>query len=454
VYTRCLRGKKALIAVVVMVLVLVGAWVATRTGGGGSATVEVLRFDPLAVTELRLGGDGPEERLHRLESGAWVVESAGAVWPVDDSVLRGAMRKLVGLRGEPSDGAFDAAATLVIEGASGELATLRMSAERLAGRGLAEVSVGGETTTALVDGELLDVFTRSGLLPWRERTALPLLASAGASAVTIESGETAITLGKVRGRWGMTAPMRERCDEARVNAVLRTMSGIEFVRFAGDDEVDVEAAPSAALDITMVRQGETLRQRFAVLGAADIGGEHVFVSVSLERNGVVWAGATGVVKRETLDEIPLAAEWYASRRTWDAAPADVARVWISRVGEPATPPLLPDPEMNADATLERTIDGWAGPDMMKGALYERASEALLAQLCDVDAAEVGPELPEGYTPIALVQIGGRDGLPVGVAEIGVAETEGGQVAIVRSGHLNRVYDDVNAVGLVGAVVGE
>ena len=446
-----MRGRLAVIAVVVMVAVLAGSWALTRTGGGEDRYTTLLSFDPLAVKQMTLTRDGRTERLHRLESGAWVIEAEGESWPVDESVMRGALRKLVGLRGEPSNSGFDTAATLSIDGESGPIASIEFSSGRLGGRGLASVDAGSGTETALIDGELLDVFTRSGLRPWRDRRALPLI-GAGTTSVGVSSGEVGIELGRARGRWGLIAPFQERADGSRVEAVLRTLGALEFERFAGPEEAPETAALPAAIDLRLVRAGETLRQRLEVVGSVDLGGERVLVSVSLERNGDVWAGATGVVPREVLDEIPTDPAWYASRRAIDLAPADAARIWIEPVEEAAQAPIQPDPQLEARITLERDGLGWSGPNSGASSLYAEGADALLAALCDTDASEVGELIPERYVPIALVQVGGRSGLPVGAAEIGVVESAGGRVAIVRSGHLNRVFDDPAAVGLIEAVI--
>jgi len=448
-----MRGKRAIIAMVFMGLVLGGAWVVTRTGGRGPSAVRLLQFDPTAVTELRLTfeNDAAIEIVTRLDSGFWVVQGASDAWPVDASVIRGAMTKLRSMLGEPTDVLETAAATLVISGAGGPIATLRMSAARLAGRGRVEVTAEGSTTTFLTDGELLDVFTSSGLLPWRDQKALPVL-GAGATRLTLGDGETEIGLALVRGRWGMTTPFRERTDQARVNAVLRSLAALEFDRFIDDQDLPHTARASATLEVDLVRSGESLRQRLEVLGAANIGGEHVYVSVTLERNGEVWGAATGIIARGVLDEIPMDPAWYASRRAVDAVPADVARIWISRAVAPALAPLLPDPKMQAEVTLQRTLDGWAGPNPAAVALYNEAAAAFLTLLCDIDADEVGAELPEQYTPVALIQVGGRDGLPTGIAEIGVAKSGVSQIVIVRSGSMNRVYTDSRTVGLVDAIL--
>lgn len=439
-YTRGVNSKSAIVALgVALVACGVLFWLSGRGGGGGGKPGETelpawtSGFDPARVTGLRV--QWPDGGVAQLEptpvTDVWLLECDGERWPVATTRIRGALR----LIGEMSVGS-EAEGEELVGGVVVRLTTpagegvVRVGSDVVGGKGWARLEgEGGAPRVAVVDGGFTRLFTKQGLLAWRE--PVPMLPLPGETMrLKVVAGGLGSEVTRVKGRWGMTVPVGAPADGEFVQAAIARAHGMKVTRVLTAAEASglgFDEPTAVVVSETRVGGGGMSVVQEAVIGnAADVSGESAYVrgrGVWVEGDGkerAAWGPVVFVVERSSIERLTADPRAYVSKRAVESPAADVLRV-VVRVG-------------GGEREYRRELNGWS---VKEGAVGEVG--ALVGLLCEKDAGMPALAEPTGWRAIAEVELSGSGGA---LAKVVVGEGKGAKgerVLVVKTAEVWREY---------------
>ncbi|MEZ6243340.1 MAG: hypothetical protein R3B57_09880 [Phycisphaerales bacterium] len=346
------------------VLAAVYLLVSGGSGGGaghrapGQVITTRLAIDPGTVVALRVETGGARVAVERDPASAtgWVVRwhegDRDVAWAAREQAVRAGVRTFAAAALDPREGGSKDetldGATIEVEMSDGVVSRMRLGGEAVGGRVAARVGVGAGEETVWAPREIAAAIDPVALLAWREMRLMPPIGGSEASGLTIEGGESGVTLRRVRGKWSLERPIEARADEARVQDVLGRLGSIEA------EELDAGGAadgvmrldhPAATIMVETERRearGDgfdrvVTRQTLEVGGEADASGKTRFVRAGevVEREGKVEAElgpVVGIMEVAVLGRVTARAEAYVAKAPVGVSPGDVGVVSLARVG--------------------------------------------------------------------------------------------------------------------------
>jgi hypothetical protein len=263
-------------------------------------------------------------------------------------------------------------------------------------------------------------------------------------AMLRSAGGTALSLGRVQGRWALREPVAEVAEPEAVAKLFGALSGVRIIDFLdpaaqGGAVTAVEEAgfapgeePAAVLvlesDLRDAGDASSVLRRVLEVGrTADLAGRNVYARVRHEvhrgGNADVVFERLVVVSGEQLAGIAMDPAAYISRRSFASPPSEVGGV-VLKDGEEVR-------------RYERTLDGWQAVTAAGSAALSRADSeglgALLQVVMQAPASRV--VLAEATTEGVQIELLSLGGLPIGEALIVFREG-----FIVHSRGVARVHD--------------
>ncbi len=452
-------SKVGVIVALLVALLLTGA--AMLLGGRGKApapTGPLLGLDPARVVEVRLTrADGRFEAVRKgTASGTWDVVLGGTgaerAWPADPARMRAALRILSTLEAadRPVDAKVESGAPEVRIGLDdGTSRAMRVSSRTLGGHVLIEVSgvpSSPRARGAWVGSDVGAMLSQTGPREWRDHSAMPGIGP-DASRITLKGEKGTLSLARVQGKWGLRQPVQEAADPEAVGRLLAVLGNIAVTDFLDDGPPDRTGLdkPIAELTIESDQRDEagklqTTSRTLRVGQQADIAGKTVFAAVPTAGDP---AGRTVIVSAEGLSGLTTDAAAYISRRSIQAAPADIGYLVVTPAG-------------GSPRQFQRELEGWASVDPAGSTTPCTKADAdaiagvinLLTQL-PADAVEVSSSWPAAWgqqptQPIALIDCLSAGHTPVGRVGVFSAPPDGKtkvSPVVVMSGKAWRRYAD-------------
>jgi len=403
-------------------------------------------------------------------TGAWLLRvDAGAPWPIPAQRVRPLLRLLADVgRAAPGPGRAPASSTrLEVSLADGTARSIRFSDSPLGGRTLAEIMVEpGSVRYAEVDDGLRKALSRDSLLGWREACVLPH-EGVDPSRIRVENARGRLALARVQNRWSLTTPFAAPASPEGVVKLVGQIAGLTSDRFlvatASNDEALGANNPSTfvrletdcRLDHGDQVDRRTLVEEIRVGRSADMAGAAmhavvcaVLVDPATNQEKALWGPVDLVLPKEKVAALVTDGARYVSPRSSQSAAADVVGLTFEALRGSL------DGEAPASGNERRrfrlSIEGWASVDpsgQAKRLEKQDAAQvaALVRALCELPAARVGTEAPEGVRPVARVLMQGPSGGAGEALALGVA---GDGALVVRSGVVFRSYVEPWTAGLV------
>lgn len=424
-------------------------------------SVVVLPADGRAIT-LKAGRDGAEWMLVSSKTSE---KFESRPWPASASRVRAAIRLLCELSVEsPRDDVISAGSKSI--GVRLSSSTLGPTATAFVQ--IAEGSVAGRTSIVRVgvgsvsaEASLAQAFGMSDTSLWCE----PLVFSLSAqdwSRVEISGNDSSLVLSRVGRAWAIQKPVLAGADLAAVEKTLRSLGGVQVVRFVENAEEAVVRsfeAPTAVVTTEFERReqsGEKMLRRAVVqelrVGApADVGGTTVLCLASawsrdLDTNvrTALWGPAVVVVDAAPLAGLASDAGSYVSRVSLRAPVADVFRFSIGDASESGVKPR----------EFSRVADGWRP----LGAVTITPDEArnvqqFLSLVGDERASRVVLKPAEPWPKGARVQFKSSDGAVVQELWVGAAGSDADSGLVTFDGTVYRTYESKQISGLAAWVGG-
>lgn len=445
-----------MIVLVLAVLLSGAAYVLLRGSGGGAAGGgRILEFEPSGVTEIVIRrAVGPVQRLVRsADAGEWslvVSEDGGgeSAWPVMAPQVRGLLRILSDLHAEPaarSDADGRAPTVVTLRRGSGGDLEFAVSQTRLSGRVVLETLRGGRSAgTYWVPADVALALAPEGVMMWRDRAVLRGLGPE-TSRVELTGPSGSVSLARVRGRWGLTAPVVAAASQESVERLVATLAGLRAADLRSRmPTLEPESARATVVSTSRDAEGRlTETERVLVVGpAADMAGKRLYFAV-LDGAGPAGShGVCGTIEAEGLGALTTDPTAYVDRRGAAFPAADVGGVVIGGRG------------------FTRTTRGWTtGPE--HAPLLPADADALTSLLkvaAEHSADAVVLAAPAGVAAWRDMELRSLGGDPLARVQIGIEGTAsgGGQARVViRDGDVWRVYaapGDVEAAGAVLAAL--
>lgn len=377
-----------------------------------------------AVAALRLERRAGAEAVIRTPDGAWLCSWGGAptLWPIADARIRGGLRLLAEATATPTAPGTDAPepdSLLHIDSADGARTTLALTEASVAGRGAVAVRrPGAPERHALTDDRLHAVFSRTGLLPWRDDRAMPGVGR-DPTRITVAGPTGSIELARTQSRWGLVAPIQERAEHATIQASIDALARTMIAEFRDDADPATLGLETPRVTITVAggRGSDAYRWRLDIGAPATADGNRAFVRLTGHVAGP--SGDAGrdlgpvhaVIPLDMLSAVYTSQEAYLARTSLATPAPDIRRFTIR------------DLDGDRAWTYIRTIDGWtvtppvAAPTAptSAGARPATAQEAAaipaaLEILASHSAAASRLAEPPGFIPMARLDVEGAGGL--------------------------------------------
>jgi hypothetical protein len=435
-----------IVALVITIALAAVALVVLRSPPQPSAHAgPLLKFEPAALAEIAVTPrPGETQRARRISSAQWVIELPGQPpWPASPERIRAAIRILSTLEAVRPADRHDTPITgmaelrLTLDG--GRDHTMLIEPRAIGGAVLVSTAIDDQRRTAWADSAIADMLITTGLAPWRDTSAMGAI-GAEVSRARVEGTHGTLELARVRGRWGLTAPIAEIAEPDAVARLFSLVAQTRVLDFldAGPPGATGLDAPVATLTLEHEQRSPddpaavTTHTRTLHVGrTADVAGKTVFARLSGQSISAAGAAEpwsrTVILDGKPLADISTDAATYIARRATQAAAADVGEILISAPGAPPRP-------------FRRTLDGWTrvedgraipvGPDDLAGI------RALLDILTQRSADSVSLRTPDNAVELASVQLHTLGGDPI--ADFAFAGAKAAPVAI-RAGQVWRLY---------------
>ncbi len=432
-----MNSRTALITLALALLACGALYWVSRPNRGPNPSLQetpvwLAGFDPAQASSLRVRwSDGDATLSPTRLTDVWLLSADGATWPVASSRIRGALRLIAELNAanaSPQDDAplGDTAATVTITTPAGE-GEIKIGASVVGGRGWVELaSRDGKPLTLVVDAGFTRLFSKAGILAWRE--AAPLIAAPGEPMrLTVEAGEFKSQVSRVKGRWGMIVPIAAPAHGEFVQAAILRAHSMEVRRFLGATEAATLSfeSPTATLITETQCAGESrsvLVQEAVIGHAADVEGGAAFVRASAQwldpASGSLtpaWGPLVMIVERKSIELITADPRAYISKRALATPGADVLRIAVT----PARGPSL---------DFSRALSGWQLNAQPTGAPVD----ALVRLLCETDASIPQFKQPDAFVPLAGIEPAGSGGAFAKVVVGEAANSKGAPLLFVMT----------------------
>lgn len=460
-YTPRMSTRAALFWVVLAAALSIAAAMLTRRtntdGESAPALAALLATDPAAVEALTVERPGGGRVELRAADGVdtWTVsKDDGPLWPVEPGRVGALLRVMSDTTGTivTDHGSIEGGTTLTLhggdvdsEGSRDPLAVLRFDPNRMAGQCAVEVKEAGATRVLRVPDALQRAFEGAGPMAWRDRRALPGLSS-NLSRVTIRTPDVRIELARVGGRWGVRSPVQALADAEVVEALCRSLQGIETERFLDGGVTSFPTETRISIVAEADRReprgdGRTIERWSLDLGGVAPGGGAFLAKLGGELDETrvgTRTGRYGPVVAELsatrLSTVPATAEAYVSRTMLAVPGADVGLV---RIGVPGGATRVYRRTASGDGWSVETADGGASPATTED---RQRLDQLVALLAEGRAERVTILPSEDALPGGLdVTLGGLSGQQIEVASIFVDRTEGRTSVVARTGRVTRAW---------------
>lgn len=406
-----------------------------------------LGLDPAQLTALVIEQGSRSLRVSRGGGPAgWSLEEtvgrgSGRVWPADESRVRATLRLLSRAEARPLEGKRRGDdTTLTFRWTTGEQNEQAVRLGPPGPGGLATIEFGGETL--LIESQLFRLLSDASLVAWGSRQAMPGAFAVPPRSIRLDAAGQSLKLTRRGERWTISTRSGViPADSSRIGVLATALANLNLA-IGVEAQAEPESRESVAT-LTVEAPGGT-RWILDVTGPAGLDGASVSVVARIERDDGTGASylVTGTSDRSALDAITLAPEAFAARQILDVSRARVARVVISpaQTGEG---PVLPQPGLSGASVLERGISGWSGTDgELAEALFTLVLEAP-AQAILVDRPR-----PDGEG-IALIQLEGSDGVPLGAFSLRLGTDVNGETLLwARTGPVDRAFDGAAVAGLL------
>lgn len=471
--------RPAIIALLLTLLLAVGAYFVLRPSGGGTpgprAAIEQgdplfsARFDAAAINAVTLlvppGGAQAMERSQGADNRWYWRASAGSArkYQIDDTRIRSFLRMLSEAKGiaTPQSGRplpdSPPPVVLTLHGAGGDT-VLRLSPRALGGQVLADVTTPDASARrpAIVQDELLAVLTSPGPSAWRDTRALGTdPGSAARITFTDGAGKSGFSLARLDGQWFVSTPNAQRgatpdhpvisapAEGEPVATVLATLANLNIARFYDEQTQPTPQAagldnPSAILTLEFderaidpasqrpVTTTRTVELRFGQ--AADTEGTSLFASP--DGGATIFAVSAVQLAKLTAPMTNLVMK--ASTRT---LPSDVGAVEIT-AASPSTRSL----KLSRDTLAGRWFESLDGaPAITQDTATAAGSEAILNFFTRAGAEAVTIGLPggseSGAKAVARVTLRSASDQPLDRFDLFTM----GNALVVRSGSICRTY---------------
>lgn len=406
--------RAALIALVVLCVLGVAAWWALRT----PATVPVAPATPWLSTvniadvqkiEVHPGDGAPLVITRLADSPLWILQRRGlpAGGLVRDENVRGAFRLLTELDALPAEpsplNSTGSAAAIAVTSSDGTTRHLHLVRASLAGRSPVTLLIDNAPRTVLADSRLLSVFSREGILAWRDSGAVSRLAGEP-TRLSIETGGRTLTLQRGSNRWSLAEPLIAPADPQACAAFLDRVFTWQVRPTLADASALSTLTPRTVLSCETPIRGEaqprTLRQTVRLY---DTGGTHMIgvVDATWTDTGTnAWGPSVFETSQPDAAFLSSLPGPFLSRIASQIAPADISGL---RIGPVLSSDNAAD---NWTIVMERGLSGWTRVegDTRTPASSEdaEAAAALLTLLCETPASASMLEAPAGTTPFARV----------------------------------------------------
>lgn len=486
--------RAAIVALLIAIATGLATWLAMRTPPAPPAAVAAVAglleaLDPRNVRSISVVLPGREEIVVEQSEvpELWLLTMPARgglparAWPASASHIRGAVRLISDLAAslpqqDPAPPPSDAIA-VTFSLTDGQQLRLLLFGSALGGRtvvhvsgGAAGASVGG-VDARLADAALARLFTREGLMGWRDPGALGAPA-ADVARIRLESAGRWVSLRRSLGRWSVEEPIVGPADSQACAQLSERLASIPMRRFLDDASptdpalglVSPTALAMTESDVRIARGGDVVRrtliQELRLGGPADAAQATLFASAvaywqdpESSEKSIAWGPAVGVIDRKDVDPIAARGEAYLSVRAVALPVADIGKVTISptdQVAEPAGE--IAKPSLRALAFV-RTVEGWRSPSASGSSRVPPDTtrvhlESLISTLCDQPADVVSIEKPATVEPIARVELGGVDTPPAAAVWLAVTKVKGQRAMLVQTGPVFRTYIGPQALAVL------
>jgi hypothetical protein len=452
--------RPAIIALLITLLLAVGAYFVLKTSGGGApagtqASIaqgeRILTLDAAALKAitLRVPPAQPQVIDHNPD-GRWYWRSAPRAvhqYPLDDNQARILLRLLTEAKGiaTPQNDRpvpdSPPPVSLTLHGPDGDT-TFRMSPRALGGQVLVDVATPANPTPrpAIISDDLLRLLTSPGPSAWRDTRAL--LSDPGAAAritFTDGSGANGFGLARREGQWLLTAPspVAAPAEGQAVETVVRTLGSLNISRFY-DDDASAPTAQTAGLDkptaiLTLefddraidpatqkpVTSTRTIQLRFGQ--PADTDGTMLYATP--DNGATIYA-----VSAAPLSKLTAPASNLVMRAATRTLPADVGVIEIA--SPKRTLKLARD---SVSGRWTESLD--STPPVAQDTTKAATSESILTFVTRTGADAVTLELPADAKQAATVALLSPSGQPLDRFDLFTA----GNAIVLRSGTVCRFY---------------
>jgi hypothetical protein len=365
-----------IVALCIAVLLVAAAMLLNRQAAPSAPQGPLLDFHPAALVEIAVLRPGEAREVARRQpSGSWVIQlGEGPPWPAAGERIRPAIRILSTLmpqqelRGAGSVGEDATEVRLRLE--DGSESVMRIARRALAGAVLVEVSSGKQARTVKgwVDASLGNMFTGTGLGPWRQPTALGEFGPEIAR-IRVQGTQGTVSLGRVQGRWALREPIAQPAEDASLARLLTHLGRVQVEDFLDqgppaphqtglDGPVAVLTIERDVRDPREPGKIVTSRRMLEVGHTADVAGRTVFARLSGQdftgaEPGAMWS-RTVIVAGEELAAISTDPLYYIGHAALSVPPSEVGQVWIG-AGE----------SEGVRTGFVRTLDGWQRVDPVR-----------------------------------------------------------------------------------------
>lgn len=458
--------RAAIVSLVVVIVLGLGAWLALKRGGIPAPTVpppwmrliEASKVEAMSVTlsatetvtVARVQGTDLWMMRHTRD-GQVTLEA-----PVRPEHVRGVVRvmhDLDALTGETDAGAWEGGVNVSLYTGIDHVANVEIAPGSLGGRAAVRVFAPGGARTVLADGRLPTMFSAASLDAWRDGAIFSRLPGEY-SRVRVESEGRAIAISRAGAGWNVAEPVTTAADAGACGALVATVGGM-VGRSVSASETDVEKLPLRAVI-------ETQTQVRRVVGA------EVETSV-LKQAAQVHEGAGGqllaVVSATWLKDGKETPAWRTGVveivATASALPMTDAGVFLSRVSSRVAGVDVAGLRLGAAAgawlaEFTRGVDGWKGTGVSANRGVTTDETAGLGEvvklLSETEASAATLEPPADTKAFARVAVM-VGGVEAEVMEFGVGSvalpTGATEVLVVRTGKVSRVYPALEHKALVG-----
>jgi hypothetical protein len=402
------------------------------TPAGGSSTAELAQFDAGRVMTMLVQRNGqPDVTVRRSSAGAWELAMPGAApWVVVPenpiNLLRG-LRTLTGQKpgvdGLGADGVPPDAVRLTLTSDHGEVTRFAFDPAPVGGRIRAWANDRGPY---LVGDEILIALTDPGPIGWRIPRVFPGFNEFTASRLALSTDERpALELTRMVGRWHMDAPVRATADQRAVGELLRALASLPVSRFmATTDALErrAESAPAWKIRVASGADASSTAE-LSIWGALEPSGSILLAAVATGDQPRTFLA----MPASALTSLVVAPEAYLAPSPSDQSVNDIAAIAVHAPDGERVVRLARDLSRwtvaIGDEAPRLDVDGVA--EQLLALLTRQPAQTELFPQGAIDAAPsaaaaLAQPQPEGFVPVAAIELLRLDGGVLEVIRLGVA----------------------------------